>query len=197
MDNTSPTASSTHQILAFVGMPGAGKSEAISYIEKKGIPFLRFGQITDEGVKAMGLPLISENERKVREQLREELGMAAYAIKSKPKLADLLKEHEVIAIDGLYSWEEYTYLKKDFPNLILINIYAEPQVRYARLEKRPIRPVPAEKSRARDIAEIEKLNKGGPIAIADHLLENNGEHIEELYQKIDTLFERLHIKTND
>lgn len=197
MDNTSPTVSSSHQILAFVGMPGAGKSEAIAYIEKKGIPFLRFGQITDEGVKALGLPLISENERKVREQLREELGMAAYAIKSKPKLADLLKEHEVIAIDGLYSWEEYTYLKKDFPNLILINIYAEPQVRYARLEKRPIRPVPAEKSRARDIAEIEKLNKGGPIAIADHLLENNGEHIEELYQKIDTLFERLHIKTND
>jgi len=196
MDNTASTSSS-HQILAFVGMPGAGKSEAIAYIERKGIPFLRFGQITDEGVQALGLPLIPENERKVREQLREELGMAAYAIKSKPKLDALLKDHEVIAVDGLYSWEEYTYLKKDFPNLILIDIYAEPQVRYARLAKRPIRPVPVEKSRVRDIAEIEKLNKGGPIAIADHLLENNGEHIEELYQKIDILFERLHIKTND
>jgi dephospho-CoA kinase len=34
-------------ILAFVGMPGAGKTEASAYLKKKGIPILRFGDLTD------------------------------------------------------------------------------------------------------------------------------------------------------
>ena len=42
-------------IIAIIGMPGAGKSEVISYIKNKGIPFVRFGKITDEGLKRAGL----------------------------------------------------------------------------------------------------------------------------------------------
>ena len=102
------------KIIAIVGMPGAGKTEATKYLETKNIPFVRFGQITDEGVKALGLPLIQKNERIFRERLRQELGMAAYAIKMKPKIDELLKDHDVIVLDGLYSWEEYIFLKKEF-----------------------------------------------------------------------------------
>jgi len=178
-------------ILAFVGMPGSGKSEAVSYLQKKEIPFVRFGKLTDEGVKAMGLSLTPENERLFREKIRKELGMAAYAIKAEPKIKSLLETNNVIAIDGLYSWEEYLFLKKLFPNLFLIHIFAEPQKRYERLAKRPIRPVPREKARERDITELEKLNKGGPIAIADYLIENNGDDIEELYGKIELVLNKL------
>ncbi|MBI2033062.1 MAG: AAA family ATPase [Candidatus Levybacteria bacterium] len=180
-------------IIAFVGMPGAGKSEATTYLQKKGIPFVRFGQITDEGVKELGLPLTPDNERMFREKLRKELGMAAYAKKAKPKIEELLKHHSVIAIDGLYSWEEYTLLKNDFPGLFLIHVYAEPEKRYARLSHRPIRPVPLDKVRQRDITELEMLNKGGPIAIADYMLENNTDKIEDLYEKVDLLLARLGI----
>lgn len=183
MDNT--------LILAFVGMPGAGKSEAVAYLAQKNIPFVRFGDITDEGIQELGLSLTTSNERIVREKIREELGMGAYAIKSVPKIEKLLQEHKVIAIDGLYSWEEYIYLKEKFPGLILIHIYAKPINRYNRLAKRAIRPIPHDKSRERDIAEIEKLNKGGPIAIADYLIENESDNIKELYKKIDILLARL------
>lgn len=191
--NSTSMLHSKKLILAIVGMPGAGKSEAAIYLKSKGFPFVRFGEITDEGVKALGLSLIPENERMVREKLRQELGMAAYAIKSKPKIDKLLEENDVIVVDGLYSWEEYTYLKKKYPNFILIHIYSEPQIRYKRLSQRPIRPVSHKESRQRDIAELEMLNKGGPIAIADYLIENNSDDINELYQKVDNLLKHLGI----
>lgn len=181
-------------ILAFVGMPGAGKTKATAYLDKKGIPFVRFGELTDEGVREMGLPLNPGNEKIFREKIRRELGMGAYAIKAKSKIEDLLRNHDVIILDGLYSWEEYTYLKKEFHNLILINVYAEPVVRYKRLTERPVRPVPIADTRVRDIAELEKLNKGGPIAIADYLIENNSDDISDLYKKLDNLLSRLGIK---
>lgn len=179
------------KILAFVGMPGAGKSEAVSYLEGKGIPFIRFGDVTDKGVKAIGLPLTPENERNFREQIRKELGMAAYAIKSKPQIEKLLSEHAIIAIDGLYSWEEYIYLKKFFPGLTLIHVFANPRHRYERLSKREVRPVPLEKSYERDVTELENLNKGGPIAIADYVIENDSDHMEALYRKIDKLLTEI------
>lgn len=181
-------------ILAFVGMPGAGKSEASAYLDKKGIPFVRFGDLTDEGVKRMGLPLKPENEKIFREKIRRELGMGAYAIKAKPKIDNLLKTYDVIILDGLYSWEEYIYLKREFINLILVNVYAEPTIRYKRLSERPIRPVPLGDARKRDVAELEKLNKGGPIAIADYLIENNSGNIGDLYRKLDNFLNRLGIK---
>ncbi|MDP2649568.1 MAG: AAA family ATPase [bacterium] len=178
-------------ILAFVGMPGSGKSEAVLYLGKKGTPFVRFGQITDEGLKKLGLPLTSENERGFRENIRKEFGMAAYAIKSKPKIDELLKTTDLLAIDGLYSWEEYTYLKNEYSGLLLIHVFTERKKRYERLSTRAIRPIPLEKCFARDVSEIEKLNKGGPIAMADYLAENNSDSLEDLYQRIDKVLEKI------
>jgi len=180
-------------ILALVGMPGAGKSEAVCHLQKKGIPFVRFGEITDQGVLGLGLSLTPENEREYREKIRKEMGMAAYAIKAEPWIRSLLEKNNIIALDGLYSWEEYIYLKEKFPKLTLIHIFAKPSKRYQRLSKRIVRPVPFEKSRERDLAEIEKLNKGGPIAIADYLLENDSDNLEDLYIKIDNLLTRLKV----
>lgn len=178
-------------LLALVGMPGGGKTEATLYLSQKGIPFVRFGDVTDEALKSSGLSLTQENERKFREKIRQELGMAAYAIKMKPKIDGLLTNNDVLIIDGLYSWEEYVFLKKEFPSLILVNIFAEPLVRYDRLSKRPVRPLTFDEARQRDIAEIEGLNKGGPIAIADYLIENNGDNLSSFYQKIDSTLSRI------
>lgn len=181
-------------ILAFVGMPGAGKSEATQYLYKKNIPFVRFGALTEEVVKEAGLPLNTENERIFREKIRNELGMGAFAVKAKPKIDKLLLEKDCIALDGLYSWEEYTYLKKYFPFLKLILIYAEPLIRYKRLSQRSIRPILLGESRDRDIREIEKLNKGGPISIADFCILNNSDELLDLYKNIEDLLNKLEIK---
>ncbi len=182
-------------VLALVGMPGAGKSEAAVFFERKGIPFVRFGELTDEGLRSIGLPITPENERMFREKLRQEHGMAAYAIMAKPKIQRLLEEHTAVVIDGMRSWEEYLLLKKEFPELKVIHIYAEPRVRYQRLQDRKERPVPLDKSKERDILELENLHMGGPIAIADYIVMNNSNRIEELYRQIEQLL--THLKIHD
>ena len=180
-------------LIAFVGMPGSGKTEATAYIHAKGVPFVRFGDVTDEALKAKGLEMTPENEREFREGIRKELGMAAYAIKSEERISKELQTHAVVALDGLYSWGEYRYLKEKFPQLVLIHVYAMPSVRYNRLAIRRIRPIPLEKSRERDIAEIEHLDKGGPIAIADYIIENNDDSLDHLHEKVEQVLKTIGI----
>ena len=177
-------------LIAIVGMPGAGKSAAANFFRSKGIPVLRFGDQTEIGVKEAGLELNEKNERWYREKLRSELGMAAMAIKIEPRILEAAKTATTIVLDGLYSWEEYKVLIEKFPALHLLCIYAQPQIRYQRLSTRPIRPLTAVDARSRDIAEIENLNKGGPIAIADYVISNNADEaaytvqLEKYYQTL-------------
>lgn len=169
--------------IAIVGMPGAGKSVAAEFFKQKGIPVLRFGDQTDIGLQELGLERNEKNERMYREKLRAELGMAAMAIKIESRILKAAATSSHIVLDGLYSWEEYTYLIRKFPQLKLLCIYAPPRVRYERLGKRPVRPLNPEEAKSRDIAEIENLHKGGPIAIADYLINNEtteGEYQQEL-----------------
>lgn len=176
-------------VLAFVGMPGAGKSEATAYLKEKGIPFVRFGQFTDDEVKKRNLQLNPINERTIREEFRRELGMGAYGIMAQPKIQELLANSQIVVLDGLYSWEEYILLQKEFP-LKLVHIYAEPEKRYERLAVRPIRPLTNEEAHNRDIVELEKLNKGGPIAIADYCIQNEGD-LTQLHEMIENLLVKL------
>ncbi len=179
-----------HKLIAIVGMPGAGKTVAADFFRTKNIPVLRFGDQTDISLKELGLPRNEKNERFVRESLRKDLGMAAMAIKIEPRILEAAKTNSVIVLDGLYSWEEYIYLKKKFPEIKLLCIYAPPKIRYERLGRREIRPLTLTEAASRDIAEIENLNKGGPIAITDYLLVNDSDEaafqsqLESIYNKL-------------
>jgi dephospho-CoA kinase len=177
-------------IIAIVGMPASGKSEVAQIFAKQGYPIVRFGDITDLGVQERGLPLTEANERAVREELREKLGMAAYAVKSEPKIKVALEKSEIVVIDGLYSWEEYLYLKEKFSNLYLLAIYVRPDLRYQRIAGRKIRAVDPKTARERDTAELLNLNKGAPIALADYLIENRGTR-EELKEKVEAIIDEI------
>lgn len=177
-------------LVALVGMAGSGKSEAARFFTSLGYKSIRFGDATDIELKKRGLPLNEANERKIREQLREELGMAAYAIVNLPRIDEALKHGDVV-IDGLYSWEEYLHLKDYYKDkLKVISIWASPKARAKRLSERKHRPLNAEESASRDKAEVEKLNKTGPIAMADYTIINHstlgdlGTEIEKLAEEI-------------
>lgn len=155
------------KVVSIVGMTGSGKSEVAAEFERNGFTRIRFGDITDEEVGKRGLPLNEENERTVRESLRNEHGMAAYAILNKPKIDAALQTSDVV-IDGLYSWEEYLYLKESYgAGFIVVAVWASPDVRYSRLAGRETRSLTREEAASRDKAETENVNKGGPIAMAD------------------------------
>ena len=167
------------KVVALVGMPGSGKSEVARVFASSGYVAVRFGDVTDGEVKKRGLELNEQNERTVREELRASHGMAAYAILNLPRIESALKSSDVV-LDGLYSWEEYKYLiDKLGKKLEIITVWAPPRLRYARLQQRKVRPLSSEQARARDFAEIENVNKGGPIAMADYTI-NNDSTLESL-----------------
>ena len=160
------------EIIAIVGMAGAGKSEVAGLFEENGFKRIRFGDITDEEIKKRGLELNEKNERCVREQLRENYGMAAYAMLNLSRIDLALKKSPVV-IDGLYSWEEYTFLSNYYRKRFgVVAVWSSPKTRYARLAKRGKRPLTEKEAASRDEAEIEKLNKSAPIAMADFTILN-------------------------
>lgn len=160
------------KVISIVGMAGAGKSEVARLFEKSGFIRIRFGDVTDEEIQRRGLELNEKNERYIREFLREEYGMAAYAKLNLTRI-DEMSKHSDIVIDGLYSWEEYTFLKTYYgEGFCVVAVWASPRTRYARLTTRLDRCLTEEEAAGRDKAEIEKVNKGGPIAMADFTIIN-------------------------
>jgi dephospho-CoA kinase len=170
------------KLVSIVGMTGSGKSEVASVFEENGFARIRFGDVTDEEIKQRGLELNEENERYIRELLRKKHGMSAYARLNQPRIDSAL-EHSDVVIDGLYSWEEYTYLKGYYKeDFCVVAVWASPRTRYARLTSRLDRGLTVEEAASRDRAEVENINKGGPIAMADFTIINESS-LENLRQE--------------
>lgn len=169
-----------NKIICVVGMPGSGKSIVSDELVDKGFAYLRFGQITINKIKEEGLAINEKNEKKVREGFRKKYGMGAFAMLNVPKLNKLLKKSNVV-VDGLYSWSEYKTLKEKYGgSMYVLAVYAPPELRYERLKKRKIkndycqrfRAITKKEAKARDYAEIENIEKSGPIVMADFTIVN-------------------------
>lgn len=188
-----------HKLVCITGLTGSGKSVASDYFAKKGFQFLRFGQITLDEVKRRGLEPTEAVERPIREEFRKKYGMAAFAILNLPKLKQLLKKGNTLG-DGLYSFEEYKVLKNEFgKNFRLIAIYSPPDMRYDRLTKRKLlkddkelrnRPATKADAESRDYAELENLNKGGTIAMADYTILNTKD-IKYFNRQLNEIFKEI------
>jgi dephospho-CoA kinase len=178
------------KVVAIVGMAGAGKSEVARVFEEHGFKKVRFGDITDEELKNRGLETNEENERYIRQQLRKEHGMAAYAKLNLPRINSSLKSSDVV-VDGLYSWEEYILLKERYgEKLSVLAVWASPATRHGRLVHRAKRPLTLEEAANRDESEIKNSNKGGPIAMADFTILNEAS-LEELEKETERALSAL------
>lgn len=177
------------KVVSIVGMAGAGKSEVSRVFEQNGFIRIRFGDVTDEEIKKRGLEPNEDNERLVREWLRGE-GRDAYARLNQPRIEQALANSNVV-IDGLYSWEEFTYLKGLYgENLYLVAVWSSPSTRYARLARRSSRRLTAEEAASRDKTEIENIAKGGPIAMADFTIVNESSR-EEMIREAERIVSLL------
>jgi dephospho-CoA kinase len=156
-------------------MPGSGKTLCAKHLEARGFFQFRFGGIVVDEVVRRGWEINPENERIVREQFRRDEGMDAIARRALPLLKPALATRPCIIIDGLYSWSEYKTLHAELgANMIVVAVISARSLRYHRLATRLERPLTAQEAETRDYQEIERLEKGGPIAIADYTLLNDG-----------------------
>ena len=161
------------KLVAIVGMCGSGKSVASDILESLNFKKVYFGGVTMEKLKELNMEVNPQNEKLIRENLRKELGMGAFAKILLPRIKEYSKEYDTV-LDGLYSWDELKILKDEFgDNLKVIAVIADKNIRYERLLNREIRPLTNDEAKSRDIAEIENLAKGGPIAFADYYIDNN------------------------
>ncbi len=178
------------KLIAFVGMPASGKSEASAVARSLKIPVVSMGdEVRAEAVRR-GLPLTDENIGGTGSALRRDEGMDAIARRCVPKI----REHkgDVLVIDGIRNIEEINFFKKQFGRYFkIIAINAPFEVRFERVKKR---------ARPDDMITIGELKrrddreKGWGLARAmyqaDEIL-NNIDSIEEFQEEIRKLLMKL------
>jgi dephospho-CoA kinase len=171
------------KLIAIVGMPGAGKSVLSDYLSTRGFYLIRFGAIIIGEVHRRGLPVTPENERLVREEMRQQHGMDICAKLALPVIKLKLVEQQLVVIDGLYSLREYTTLRGVFAReLVVVAVFTSKPLRYQRLASRRERPLTYAQAEARDCMEVARIEKGGPIALADFILVNDGSQSQFIAQ---------------
>lgn len=181
------------KIIALVGMPGSGKGTCTDYLhETYGFPVVHFGSMVYEEVQRRGLDNVND-EKFVREDMRAQEGPAVMAIHAANKADELLKgSTQTVVFDGLYSWSEYKYLSEKYGDDLLVIAVAAPRAeRYRRILARNDshrKYTSADQIKERDVAEIENLEKGGPIAFADYTLANDGSP-ETMLKKLQSIIE--------
>jgi adenylate kinase len=178
-------------IIAIVGLPGSGKTDAGAFFRKKNLEVISFGKTVIDYVNQKNLPHSEQVHKKAREELRMKHGKEAMAILNIKKIKESLKNNSIIVIEGMRSWEEYLYLKNELPNvnLVIVCIYSEKLLRYKRISKRNDRS--EHYGEERDINEIVGINMGPTIAYADHVIKNNYSK-EEFYDKLELTYRTIY-----
>ena len=180
------------KIIALVGMSGSGKSVAVDYLTDKGYPKDYFGGMILKEMEKRGIERTAESEKQFREKIRAEEGNDWVVRQVIAEVKDLIGAGQKrIVLDGVYSWTEYKMIKHEFPgSTTFVAIVATKKLRYSRVAERVVRPFNAQEIRERDQSEIEKLEKGGPIAAADYYILNNGT-IDDLKNGMDDILAEI------
>lgn len=180
------------RVVAFTGMPGAGKSEAVAEAKRRGWPVVSMGDFVREAVKTQALPGIDENLGKVATQMRNEHGADYWA---KLTCDRILRDHQdkpLVVIDGVRTLAEIETFRKRLGRAFhLVAIHASDELRAERLLKRQRSDDPAEK---KDIVKRDQREIGWgileAIAAADTVIDNTPplsnfrRHVDELFEKL-------------
>lgn len=179
-------------LIAFVGLAGTGKSAVTHYLAERGIPKVSFAAIIKAALDDANLDETVENERMIREKMRLDPSGDIVATKVIEQINSLVEsgQHKII-LEGLGSWDTYKRLRHEFPgNLTVVALTSRRRIRHRRLADRSELPLTGKQVDERDYDEIETLNKGGVIAIADYYLFDNGS-MEQLHIQIDNLLREI------
>ncbi len=187
------TSEHSCKIIALVGLAGSGKSSAVEYLTEKGFTKIYFGGVIYKAMDEAGIEKTWDNQQQFREEIRRREGKDFVIKRVIKNIHDLINAGQnKIVLDGLYTWSEYKFLKHEFPGQVVVIAIVTPKyLRYQRMAKRIERPMQPHEVDQRDWSEIENLEKGGPIAIADYFIINDGS-LEQLHQKIDAATHDAH-----
>jgi len=163
------------KVLAIVGMPGSGKTEALNAIAEKGIPVFNMGNvITKIEPKKRGIEKIDEyKENEIRRDIRKKLGPAAVAV----VIAEEVEKTnaDIVAIGGLHSFAEMDYFKERFgSDFHLIAIEASKETRFKRLSERGHRKLYKDAFEHREKRYSEDFDIPAIMEQAEYKISNEG-----------------------
>jgi len=185
--NQLKTISLKKTILVIVGLPGAGKSEAANFFKNKKIPVIEFGKIVNDMIDRNNLTHTEAHHQKTRLEIRDKYGKAAFTVLNLDKIKSEFKKNNFVVAEGLRSWEEYLYLKKELADvkIILLALYANKDLRYNRIKKRSYRKELG--GVKRDLNELIEINMAPTLGFADYFIDANGS-IEDLNDRLEHIY---------
>jgi dephospho-CoA kinase len=137
------------KIIAFVGMPASGKSEAARIAAGMGIPVVNMGDVIRKEVLKRGLEPNDSNSGMVATDLRKCEGLDAVAKRCISQIRGT--GSELVVIDGVRGIAEVECFRQELgKGFILISIYAPIEVRFSRIQKR---------GRSDDMSSMEGLRR--------------------------------------
>jgi dephospho-CoA kinase len=135
------------KIIAFVGMPASGKSEAARIAAENSIPVVNMGDVIRREVLRRGLEPNDPNTGMVATDLRKCEGMDAVARRCISQIKET--SSELVVVDGVRGIAEVECFRQEFgKGFVLISIYAPIEIRFSRIQKR---------GRTDDMSSIEGL----------------------------------------
>lgn len=159
-------------IIAFVGMPGSGKSLAIETLEREGIPVIHLRPIVEDECRRRSLPVDNRTLREVATDLRGKYGKDVIIRRATPTIDAAYRRGNVV-IDSLKSPAEAEYLRKAGYEIAVIAVHASPATRFNRIRKRGLKWDPKELGEFnwRDNVEL-SWGLGDLIALSDTMFVN-------------------------
>ena len=176
------------RIMGISGLPGSGKSLVSDIATKKGAIIVSMGDIIRQEAKKRG-----ESTKDTAKNLREEYGqyiVSELTIKKIKQLQDEGIKNSII-VEGIRSHHEVEMFKESFDDFIILSIFANPRIRFERLQNR------MREDDSKDYSEFQKRDQmeldfgiGNVISLSDKIIINETD-LESYSQKINEFLEEI------
>jgi dephospho-CoA kinase len=180
------------RVVAFTGMPGAGKSEAVAVAQQRGCPVIQMGDVVRDEARDRGLGMTDRSVGALASRVREEEGMDAWARRTCERIRSEHADAELVVIDGVRNWEEVDRFRKELgEDFRLVAITSAPEVRNARMVARGRLDDP---KTGRDFQSRDEREMGWgiarAIALADAVITNEAD-LEAFRERVARFFDSV------
>ena len=178
------------QVMGISGLPGSGKSLVSETANEKGAIIVSMGDIIREEAKKRG-----ESTKETATNLRKEHGEYIVSELTIKKIKQLQKEgnENAIIVEGIRSHHEVEMFKENFDNFIILSIFANPTLRFKRLQNR------MREDDSKDYNDFLKRDQmeldfgiGNVIALSDKIIINESD-LESYQEKINEFLDEINL----
>lgn len=177
-------------IFGFVGLLSSGKGTATKYLsEKYHASTFRYSTILRDLVDRIYVEQSRDNLIRISECIRKLFGEDVLA---KTIAQDAQKATgDLVVVEGIRRLADIEHLTK-LPNFVLVEIIADPEVRYKRLVVRGENTDDASKTYEQFLEDHKRSTEMSILEVIPHAkerIDNNGD-AESLYQQLDVLIKK-------